>query len=151
MGARLTFPVVDLAGKVAVVTGGNTGIGYETAKTLSIMGAQTFIACRSEEKATAVSHNFQLILCICDESPHDQAIQRMREEVGAEFPGKTVEVEFLPLDLSSYQSTREFVSAFRSKNLPLHILVNNAGVLQLERDVTPDGYERHYQVQGSGL
>ena len=55
MGARLSFPVVDLAGKVAVVTGGNTGIGYETAKALALMGAQTIIACRSKERATAVS------------------------------------------------------------------------------------------------
>ncbi len=75
-----------------------------------------------------------------------QAIQRMQEEVSAEFPDKAVQVEFLPLDLSSFHSTREFVSAFRSKNLPLHILVNNAGVWQLERDITPDGYERQYQV-----
>ena len=56
MGARLSYPVVDLAGRVAVVTGGNTGIGYETAKALALMGAQTIIACRSEERATTVSH-----------------------------------------------------------------------------------------------
>ncbi len=75
----------------------------------------------------------------------------MKEEIGAEFPGKTVEVEFLPLDLSSFQSTQEFASAFMSKNLPLHIFINNSGVWQIERDVTPDGYDRHYQVQGSEL
>ncbi len=55
MGTALTYPAVELAGKVALVTGGNTGIGYETAKALALMGARTFIACRSEEKATAVS------------------------------------------------------------------------------------------------
>lgn len=54
MGARLSYPVVDLADKVAVVTGGNTGIGYETAKALAVMGAHTIIACRSQEKAIAV-------------------------------------------------------------------------------------------------
>ena len=54
MGAKLSFPVVDLTGKVAVVTGANTGIGYETAKALAVMGAQTILACRSEERAVAV-------------------------------------------------------------------------------------------------
>ena len=55
MGARLSYPEVDLAGKVAVVTGGNTGIGYETAKALAVMGAHTIIACRSQERAAGVS------------------------------------------------------------------------------------------------
>ena len=54
MGAALSFPVVDLSGRVAVVTGGNTGIGYETAKALAVMGAHTIIACRSSERATEV-------------------------------------------------------------------------------------------------
>ena len=55
MGGRLSFPRVDLDGRVAVVTGGNAGIGYETAKALAAMGAHTIIACRSSERATAVS------------------------------------------------------------------------------------------------
>ena len=55
MGGNLTHPVVDLSSKVAIVTGGNTGIGYETAKALAEMGAHTFIACRSQERAAAVS------------------------------------------------------------------------------------------------
>ena len=55
MGGNLSFPVADLSGRVAVVTGGNTGIGYETAKALAVMGAHTIIACRSSERATTVS------------------------------------------------------------------------------------------------
>ena len=55
MGNKLSYPTVDLSGKVAVVTGANTGIGYETAKALAEMGAHTFIACRSQERAAAVS------------------------------------------------------------------------------------------------
>ena len=55
MGNKLSYPEVDLSGKVAVVTGGNTGIGYETAKALARLGAHTFIACRSKERAEAVS------------------------------------------------------------------------------------------------
>ena len=54
MGAKLAYPRVELKDKVAIVTGGNTGIGYETAKALAIMGAHTIIACRSEERGKQV-------------------------------------------------------------------------------------------------
>ena len=55
MGGKLSYPQVELKDKVAIVTGGNTGIGYETAKALVIMGAHTIIACRSEERGQQVS------------------------------------------------------------------------------------------------
>jgi len=55
MGARLSYPEVDLKDKVAIVTGGNTGIGYETGKALAFMGAHTIIACRSEERGKQVT------------------------------------------------------------------------------------------------
>lgn len=53
--ASALYPTVDLSGKVVVVTGGNVGLGYATAKALAIMGAHTIIACRSRQKAEAVS------------------------------------------------------------------------------------------------
>ena len=55
MGAQLSYPTVDLSGKVAVVTGANTGIGYETAKALGVMGAHTIIASRSQQRTEEVS------------------------------------------------------------------------------------------------
>ena len=55
MGGKLSYTAdVDLNGKTVIVTGGNTGIGYETAKVISFMGAHTIIACRSENRATQV-------------------------------------------------------------------------------------------------
>ena len=57
-----------------------------------------------------------------------QAIQRMKAEVGAELPGKQLQVEYMSLDLSSLQSAKQFAAAFKERHLPLHILVNNAGV-----------------------
>ena len=55
MGNKQSYPEVDLSGKVAIVTGGNAGIGYATSKALARLGAHTFIACRSKERAEAVS------------------------------------------------------------------------------------------------
>ena len=49
------YPTVDLSGKVILVTGGNAGLGYATSKALAVMGAHTIIACRSKERAEAVS------------------------------------------------------------------------------------------------
>ena len=56
MGGKVSYPLVELKDKVAIVTGGNAGIGYETAKALAIMGAHTIIACRSEEKGQQVNY-----------------------------------------------------------------------------------------------
>ena len=55
MGARLSYSAVDLKNKVAIITGGNTGIGYETGKAFALMGAHTIIACRSEERGQQVA------------------------------------------------------------------------------------------------
>ena len=54
MGAKLSYPTVDLSGKVCIVTGASSGIGKETAKALYAMGAHVVMACRSEEKARMV-------------------------------------------------------------------------------------------------
>ena len=58
MGGKLSYPQVELKDKVAIVTGGNSGIGYETTKALAMMGAHTIIACRSEERGQQVSLQF---------------------------------------------------------------------------------------------
>ena len=57
MGAAHSYPVVDLTGKIAIVTGGNAGIGYETAKALATMGAHTIVGCRSRQRAVEVCDN----------------------------------------------------------------------------------------------
>ena len=53
----------------------------------------------------------------------------MREEVAREFPNKQINVEYMQLDLGSFESTKKFVSDFKGKGLPLHILINNAGIM----------------------
>jgi len=112
-------PVVDMSGKVAIITGANTGIGYITARELARMGAHVFMAGRNKEKL-------------------DEALVRLKSEV----KDKEVQVETMVLDLASLKSIRSFADEFKSKGLPLHVLVNNAGVMAIpQRQVTEDGFE----------
>ena len=60
-----------------------------------------------------------------------QAVERIKKEIAADFPGKTATVEWMLLDLGSFRSTKDFANAFREKNLPLHLLINNAGIAWL--------------------
>ncbi|MDQ1481849.1 MAG: hypothetical protein QOI44_2710, partial [Actinomycetota bacterium] len=108
-------------GKVAVITGGNSGIGKETAVALADMGAHVIIAARNPAKATAAVKEVQ-----------DRAL------------GATV--EHLPLDLASFASVRAFAGAFGERADQLDVLVNNAGAVLRSRSTTEDGHETQLQV-----
>jgi NAD(P)-dependent dehydrogenase (short-subunit alcohol dehydrogenase family) len=113
--------VTELQGKVAVITGGNSGIGKETAVALAEMGARVIIAARNPTKAAA-------------------AVKELQDRV----PG--AEVEHLPLDLASFASVRAFAGAFGERAGQLDVLVNNAGVVLSSRTETEDGHETQLQV-----
>ncbi|KAL2609646.1 hypothetical protein R1flu_028219 [Riccia fluitans] len=89
--------------KVAIVTGANTGIGRETALELARKGLKVFLACRDLDRGR---HAVNYILDTC--------------------PG--ADVELLQLDLQNLESVRRCASEFKSRKLPLNILVNNAGL-----------------------
>ncbi|MBT9556561.1 MAG: SDR family oxidoreductase [Myxococcales bacterium] len=110
----LVDPSVSLAGKLAVVTGSNTGIGKVTALELARAGARVILACRSKDKTEAA---------IAD--------------IKAAVPGAAV--EFLALDLASLAKTRDAVATLRS-GPAIDILVNNAG-LGGAKGTTADGFE----------
>lgn len=117
--------VPNLTGKVAVVTGANSGIGYEAAKVLAGKGAQTILACRSHEKA-------------------DTALREIR----AAHPAATVEV--IELDLASLASIRAFADTVHARFQSLHILLNNAGVMALPYRRTVDGFEMQFGTNHLG-
>ena len=114
-----------LDGQVAVVTGGNSGIGKETAAALATLGADVVIAARDPAKAAAAVHDIQ---------------QRAPD----------AKVEFLPLDLASFAAVREFAETFASRFDRLDVLVNNAGLTLHKRTVTADGHEMQFQVNHLG-
>jgi len=112
-----TDDMTDLRGKVMIVTGANSGIGYEAAKEFAQKGAQTILACRNKDKARTALAKIQ-----------------------AEIPGATVEI--MALDLANLASVREFAKSFKAKYQRLDVLVNNAGVMNVPYAKTIDGFER---------
>jgi NAD(P)-dependent dehydrogenase (short-subunit alcohol dehydrogenase family) len=94
----------DLTGYNVIVTGSNSGIGVETSRAMAKAGANVFMTCRDVERAKTVA-----------------------EDIVNTTGNKNVRLEQLELD--SLESVNSFVSRFLEKNLPLHILINNAGVM----------------------
>ncbi|MFI7131460.1 oxidoreductase [Nonomuraea sp. NPDC050153] len=113
----------DQAGRVAVVTGANSGIGFITARELARLGAHVVLACRDPERGQA-------------------ALTRMRGEV----PG--VHLELRRVDLGSLTSIREFAAGWDRDRLDL--LVNNAGVAMVPYALTADGFESQFGVNHLG-
>ncbi|KAG2430026.1 hypothetical protein HYH02_013854 [Chlamydomonas schloesseri] len=149
---REPYTDVDLRGKVAIVTGGNAGIGFATARQLARRGAHVVIACRDPERARAA---VQRIAATTQPLFPAAALPaaKSRKDAGADAatgsgsgPG-SVQVEAMPLDLGRLSSVRDFAEQWRRRGLPLHLLVCNAGIMSpLTRTTTPDGLEVQFQV-----
>ncbi|GAA3468314.1 oxidoreductase [Nonomuraea roseola] len=115
--------IPDQSGRIAVVTGANSGIGYVTARELARRGAHVVLACRSPERGRG-------------------ALDRLL----AEAPGSRAELR--RLDLSSLESVRSFASRWDLGRLDL--LINNAGVAMVPFSRTADGFETHFGVNHLG-
>jgi NAD(P)-dependent dehydrogenase (short-subunit alcohol dehydrogenase family) len=111
------------AGKTALITGANSGIGYQAAVELARHGARVLLGCRNATKGA-------------------DALQRLKAEV----PGAQAEV--VELDMASLASIRGLAAAFAG---PLDLLINNAGVMALpRRELTVDGFERQFGTNHLG-
>jgi len=106
-----------LAGKSALVTGANSGIGYHTALELARKGANVILACRNPQKGA-------------------DALKRLKTAA----PG--AKAELVELDVSSLKSVRAFAAAFAARGAALDLLINNAGIMApLSRKTSADGFE----------
>jgi len=117
---------VDLKGKTAIVTGANTGIGFETARVLVKHGCNVVIGCRDMTRA-------------------EEAVK----SITALHPGSG-QMEAYRLDLSSFESVREFANHFREHHEDLHILVNNAGVMACPLIRAEGGHEMQFATNHLG-
>jgi len=117
--------IPDLTGKVAIVTGANSGIGFETAKALAEKGAKVILACRNLDKANL-------------------AAKEIRSMV------RKAKLEIIQLDLADLASVRKFADAFKSKYESLDLLINNAGIMIPPLTKTADGFEVQFGANHLG-
>ena len=110
-----------MTGTVCMVTGANSGLGYETALTLASMGAAVVLVCRDFAKG-----------------------EFARERIIAATGNNAIEL--LVADLSSQQSIRALANTFNSRYSKLHVLINNVGHMSAERRETVDGLEMTFAV-----
>ena len=113
------------SGRLAIITGANSGIGLETARELARQGAKVVLACRSEARATT-------------------AIQ----DILAELP--QARLEFMRLDLADLEQVREFAAAVHERFDHLDLLINNAGVMVPPAGKTTQGYELQFGINHLG-
>ena len=116
--------VTDQSGKTIVITGANTGLGYEAARVLSAKGARVIIACRSQQKA-------------------EDAIARIEKENGR------VDVSHVALDLGDLSSVSNCADQLQSED-KIDILINNAGIMVPPYELTTDGFESQFGVNHLG-
>ncbi|KAL9132542.1 MAG: hypothetical protein Q9175_006287 [Cornicularia normoerica] len=119
-------PRVDLIGRVAIITGGNSGIGLQIALGLARQGATVYLACRNASKA-------------------EEAVSRILSEV----PTSKGRVNSLLLDLSSLSSVRAFAKNWESLDLKIDLLFHNAGASQ-GQEITADGFPSLYAANFLG-
>lgn len=112
-------PHIDMKNRIAIVTGANTGLGYETSLGLSKMGAKVIMACRNMSKAREAKNQILKLV-----------------------PAANLEV--MEIDLSSLSSIRKFAENFKSKFDHLDVLINNAGVMTPPYSKTEDGFELQF-------
>ena len=117
--------IPDQTGKVAVVTGGNGGLGLETVRELARKGAHVVIGARNLDKAA-----------------------KAEADVKAEIPGASLEVR--KLDLSSLASVEEFATAVLAAHPTIDMLFNNAGVMATPEWKTEDGFEMQFGTNHLG-
>ena len=108
--------IPDLSGKIIIITGANSGIGFEAAREIVRKSAEVIVASRDAFKAEAA------ILKIKDEIPD-------------------AKLKFMELNLANLDSVRKFAEEFKSKYTRLDILLNNAGIMMVPYGKTIDGFE----------
>uniref|UniRef100_A0A7C4KHI3 SDR family oxidoreductase n=1 Tax=Anaerolinea thermolimosa TaxID=229919 RepID=A0A7C4KHI3_9CHLR len=111
----------DLTGKVILITGATDGIGKHTAENLARMGAHVVIIGRNAQKTESV-------------------VEAIRESSG------NPSVDYLVGDLSAQREVRRLADEFRTRFGKLHVLINNAGALFMQRQLSPDGLEMTFAL-----
>ena len=115
----------NMSGKTCLITGANSGIGFETAKSLATMGANLILVCRDPQRG-------------------EDARQKIIQESANNH------VDLLIADMSLMASIRSLAEKVNNDYPELHVLINNAGLMLTKRELTSEGYEMQYAVHHLG-
>jgi NAD(P)-dependent dehydrogenase (short-subunit alcohol dehydrogenase family) len=125
MSKWTTANIPDQTGRTAVITGANTGLGYETAAALAAKGAQVVLAVRNLEKGKDAA-----------------------DRIAAASPGAQVALQ--ELDLTSLESVRAAAEQLKANYDAIDLLINNAGVMMTPKSTTKDGFELQFGTNHLG-
>jgi NAD(P)-dependent dehydrogenase (short-subunit alcohol dehydrogenase family) len=125
MGKWTTVDIPDQTGRTAVITGANTGLGYETAAALAAKGAHVVLAVRNLDKGKAAA-----------------------DLITRATPGASVALQ--ELDLTSLDSIRGAADELRANHNSIDLLINNAGVMVTPKSTTKDGFELQFGTNHLG-
>ncbi|MBN2471723.1 MAG: SDR family NAD(P)-dependent oxidoreductase, partial [Anaerolineae bacterium] len=124
-GQWTTASIPDQRGRVVIITGGNSGIGYEAARALAEKGAIVVLAVRSLMKG-------------------ERAAAQIRSDTSQ------ADVRVMTLNLADLASVEAFAGAFRARFDRLDVLINNAGVMAIPQRQTADGFEMQFGTNHLG-
>ncbi len=136
-----TDDIPDQTGKVILITGANSGIGYEAAKALVDKGAHVVLACRSRAKAE------EAVARIEAGDPPTSTASSTTTSTAASAAGST---EILEMDLADLDSVRAAADTFLAAHDRLDVLVNNAGLMAIPKKLTEQGVEMQFGVNHLG-
>ena len=113
--------------RFALITGGNSGIGFATVNRLAVLGYHVIVAARNPQASSTAISRIQ--------TAHPNTI-----------------LESIPLDLTSFASIHQCVDTFHAKGYPLHLLINHAGavIYGKQASFTSDGFEKTFQTNYLG-
>lgn len=120
-----TKNIPDLTGKTIIVTGGNSGLGFESVKAFAGRNAYVIMACRSVDKGRIA-----------------------RKQILEIFPAGKIEV--MELDLANLNSIKAFTERYSLRHKHLDVLLNNAGVMMIPYSKTTDGFEKQFGTNHLG-
>lgn len=133
MAPSTTWTMADLecqAGKTVIITGGNSGVGFEAARHVALKGAHVTIAVRSVQRGQVAAAAIQEALAVAGPT--------------------TGTINVAQADMSDLASVKAFAAKFAASHSTLNVLLNNAGVMMLPRSLSADGEERQMATNHLG-